>query len=55
MVNIKYSRAVFELLRLHHSLYLPFTGLSKEKSPIIRAGITTKFRNSLDRLYGNLL
>ena len=50
MKDTKYSKAIFEILRLHHNLSPPFTGPNMEKSPVIRAGIKTNFRNGLDRL-----
>ena len=52
MTNTQYSQAVFELLRLHHNLTPPYTGPNNCRSPIMRAGIMTKFHNSLDRLCG---
>lgn len=52
MKDTNFSEAVFEILRLHHNLSPPYTGPNNHKSPIMRAGIQTKYRNSLDRLCG---
>jgi len=50
MKDTKYSTAVFEILRIHHNLSPPYTGPNKQTSPIIRAGVSTKYKNCLDRL-----
>ncbi|MCF2141714.1 MAG: hypothetical protein K9W44_16805 [Candidatus Lokiarchaeota archaeon] len=50
MKDTKYSKAVFEILRLHHNLSPPYSGPNQDKSPITRAGIKTKYINSIDRL-----
>ncbi len=52
MKDTKYSNAVFEILRLHHNLSPPYTGPNKQISPIMRVGVSTKYRNCLDRLCG---
>jgi hypothetical protein len=48
--NTKYAQAIFELLRLNHNLSLPYTGFDRNRSPLMRIGIHTKFHNAIERL-----
>ncbi|MCF2141335.1 MAG: hypothetical protein K9W44_14850 [Candidatus Lokiarchaeota archaeon] len=50
MKDTEYSKAVFEILRLHHNLSPPYTGPNQNISPINRIGIKSKCMISIDRL-----
>jgi len=47
----KYTKALFELVRLKHNLNGPLTGINKGLSPISRLNIKTKYTNFIDALF----
>jgi len=43
--------AFFEIIRFHFNFTPPFTGINKDKSPLERAGVHSKYNDYLDALF----
>ncbi|MHA1818944.1 MAG: hypothetical protein ACTSVC_00610 [Promethearchaeota archaeon] len=45
ILGFEFQKSIFEILRLHHNLSRPYTGLRKDKRPLKRLGVQSKYNN----------